>query len=71
MPDPTLSSASERSRQDDPSVWSYEEALEHARRAIYDDGRGMIGANRNYLAYRVARALQEAQRASLRARAQG
>ncbi len=36
-------------------VW--EQAVEKARKAIYDDGRGMNGRNRNYLADRVARAI--------------
>ena len=36
-----------------------------ARKAIYADGRGMIGAERNYLEYRVARAiLSESARAN-------
>lgn len=35
----------------------WEEAVQKARKAIYDDGRGMIGANRNYLQDRVARAI--------------
>ncbi|WP_427023031.1 hypothetical protein ACP4J4_10340 [Aureimonas ureilytica] len=35
----------------------FEAARVLARKAIYEDGRGMIGANRNYLEYRVARAI--------------
>lgn len=35
----------------------WEEAVAKARKAIYDDGRGMIGRNRNYLQDRVARAI--------------
>ena len=51
-------------------------ACEAARRAIYDtDGRGMVGRNRNYLEYRVARLLladraSDARLAAARARAE-
>jgi len=33
-----------------------------ARKAIYDTGRGMIGRERNYLEYRVSRALLAAEK---------
>ena len=33
-----------------------------ARKAIYDTGRGMIGRERNYLEYRVSKALYEAEK---------
>ena len=36
---------------------AWDQAVEKVRKAIYDDGRGMNGRNRNYLAYRVARAI--------------
>jgi len=41
---------------------TYDEAEKLALKAIHDDGRGMIGRNRNHLHQRVARALLAAHR---------
>lgn len=44
---------------------SWDDAVILARKAIHDDGRGMIGRNRNYLESRVARMLVHHDRETL------